>query len=256
MSTTSLLRRTRLYLRELLTNLYFWGGLAVLTLVLTGILLLFNAWIMPGLTRHSVAVNVPDVRQQPFEEAARILRAYDLHPETEVQRFNPNLPRDVVVDQNPVPNTSVKPGRHIYLTLNSGTAPTVQVPSVNGLSLREAKNRIISVGLQVEKTLPDSIPAPHPNTVTRQDPRPSTVVPQGSSVSLWYSTGLGEAYVNIPNVTGLTIDVAKRLLLEQKLRGEVIGEVEDAATQQVMRQSQPAGTRVREGFEVRLFLQE
>ena len=237
------------FFSTLLKNPFFWGGIGGLALIGVALYFIVDTWIMPTYTRQDTELVVPDVRQMPYEEAERLLSEQNLQVERENQRFNPNLPRDMVVDQKPPPRATVKPGRRIYLTVNSGTVPMVQVPSVEGVSLREARNRMATVGLHVEEVLPDSIPSPAPNTVTRQEPAPGETVPQGSGVKLWYSTGLGEAYVTVPKVTGMTTEQARVFLLEHRLRSVVIGE----ATGTVKKQSPEPGTSVREGFEVRLF---
>ncbi len=245
------------FTRSLFTNPYFWGGLLLLGLLGALAYLAIDTWLMPAYTRQDVAIAVPDVRHYPIDEAERLLTSLDLQVQREVQRFNPALERDVVLDQKPAPNTPVKPGRRIYLTVNSGTVPSVQVPNVEGLSLREARNRMRAVGLLATDVRPDSIPSPAPNTVTRQDPPPGASVPQGTSVTLWYSTGLGETYVTVPDVTGLSIEEARRLLLTHRLRSVVLGaSTEDATALRIEKQSPDPGTRVREGFEVRLFVQQ
>lgn len=244
--------------RTLLRNRYFWGGLAIfvaLGLVLYAVL--DNA-LMPAYTRQDTTLTVPDVIRMPYEDAVRALQARDLAVERVVQRFNPELPRDVVIDQNPRANALVKPGRTIYLTVNSGRQQMVKVPSLRDLSLREAENRLIALGLRVSEQLPDSIPHPHQNTVTRQEPAPGDSLPAGASVRLWYSTGLGRAFATVPDVTGLTVAEAQQILLESRLRAVVIGarEDQDASEQIVQRQSREPGTRVQEGFEIRLILDD
>lgn len=247
---------TRTYLSRLGRNRYFWGGLAVLALLIFGLYFLVNDVMMPSLTRQGVSVNVPNVLNLPVDQAEAELRAADLEVEKIVQRYNPNFPRDVVIDQNPAPEASVKPGRQIYVTVNSGELRRVAVPDLEDLSLREAINRLRARGLQVAETLPDSIPAPNRNTVTRQEPAPGDSVTEGSSVTLWYSTGLGEQYTTIPEVTELTFEEAQRALLDAQLRSIIIGAEpgQDVAEEQVARQSPQPGTRVRAGFEVRLYV--
>jgi len=226
-------------------------GMALLAI---SVYFLFDNGIMPAYTRHDVAISVPDVRHFPFHEASNILSAHNLRVEREEQRYNPSLDRDEVVDQKPPANASVKPGRRIYLTVNSGTIPMVLVPAVDNLSLREARNRMVTFGLTVsdEDVQPDSIPSPDPNTVTRQDPPAGTSVPQSSRVRLWYSTGLGDAYTTVPDVTGIEASRAQQFLLDRRIRSVIIG----GDSLAVRKQSPEPGTRVREGFEVRLFTQQ
>jgi eukaryotic-like serine/threonine-protein kinase len=242
--------------RSLFANRYFWTGLAALFIVGGVLYVLFNSLVMPGYTRHGAAVTVPDVRQMPLPEAERILTQRDLRVLRDVQRFNPNLPRDVVIDQNPRPNALVKPGRPIYVTVNSGSVPMVTIPPLEGMSLREAMNRLQALGLRIDDARPDSIPSPYQNTVTRQVPAPGDSLPQGAGVMLWYSTGYGQSYVNIPDVTGVPAAEAEEILLEHRLRSLLVGagDVSDASSAIVARQSRQPGTRVREGFEIRLYL--
>ena len=242
------------YLKSLAMNPVLWGGLAVLVAAAVVFLLVLDRYIMPAYTRQEVAIAVPNVENMPFDHARQMVESYDLRVERVVQRFNPNFPRDVVVDQNPPPEVRVKPGRRIYLSVNSGAVPTVTVPRVEGLALREAKNRMTTAGLKVTAEQPDPIPSPYENTVTRQSPEAGETVDRGSGVTLWYSTGLGTDYVEVPDVVGKTVDEATEILLQQKLRSVAVDAV--SGTDIIGRQSRKAGTRVRQGFEIRLFVSE
>jgi eukaryotic-like serine/threonine-protein kinase len=253
------LTRVMASVRDLVSNHYFWIGILLLAVVGAGIYLLVNNLLMPSYTRHDVSVSVPSLINHSAEEARLMLENRDLQVRVVVQRFNPTLPRDVVVDQNPPPDALVKPGRQVYMTVNSGTQRMVRVPSLEGMSLREAQNRLQAAGLRVDDIRADSIPSPYPNTVTRQSPTPADSVAEGASVTLWYSTGLGDQYVTVPDVTGLTVAEARQLLREYHLRYVVIGAEEgddDVSEFDVARQSREPGTRVREGFEIRLYIHE
>lgn len=248
-------------LRALLVNRYFWLGFAALCGIAFVFYILINNVALPAYTRLDASVTVPNVREMPYDDAARVLAQHNLRVEQVTQRFNPTLPRDVVIDQNPAAAATVKPGRRIFLTVNSGTTPTVSIPNVEGLSRREAENQLRSAGLAVGDVLPDSIPHPNQNAITRQRPTPGTVVQEGDAVTLWYSTGLSEQYVTVPDVTNLTVDEAQGALLGSNLRAVVIGgtveegEAEGAGQRTVVRQSHEPGTRVRGGFEIRLFVE-
>lgn len=256
------LRHTGRGARALATNEYFWAGFTFLLLLLFGFYLLVDRMLLPEYTRHEVAVEVPDVLDQSYEEAEALLAQHDLRAERLTRRFNPELPRDAVIDQEPAGEMQVKPGRRVYLTVNAGETPTVIVPDLANMSLREARNRARALGLEIEEELPDSIPSPHRNTITRQEPESGESVEEGDSLTLWYSTGLGEAFVSVPDVTGMTAEEAQDELLSLKIRSVVVApspDVDDEEAEEelvVIEQSRDPGTRVREGFEVRLFLGE
>ncbi|MCH8960545.1 MAG: PASTA domain-containing protein [Bacteroidetes bacterium] len=142
------------------------------------------------------------------------------------------------------------------VTINSGEIPMVKIPRVEGMSLREARNRLLAQGLTIEAERADSIPSPYNNTVTRQHPPAGETVPEESGITLWYSRGLGDRYVVLPDVTGMTISEARRALLRRRLRAVVLDRSEGVDDPVVVRQSREPGTRVREGFELRLFTKE
>ena len=247
------------FLRQILqalANKYLWLGLAVLVAI-TGIAYVtFNSWLMPSFTRHGEAIAVPGVVSMSFDEAAAILDSIGLSSE-QVTLRKPNLPRDIIIDQNPPMDALVKPGRRIYLTVNAGDTTTVLVPNVTSFPIREARSRITIHGLTILEVLPDSIPSPHANTITRQEPIAGSAVPSGSAVTLWFGTGLGDRLVSVPDVTGLNVSEAREALLSLKLRSVVVGAgTEPVEFMTVVRQGTDPGISVREGYEIRLHLSE
>ncbi|MEZ4701879.1 MAG: PASTA domain-containing protein [Rhodothermales bacterium] len=247
------------YVKDLLTNKYFGIGLFGLIVLIGSGYFVFDKMLMPSIVGHQDQILVPDVSEMPVEQAEATLTQMNLEPRVESSRFNPKLPRDVVVDQSPRPNRTVKPGRRIYLTINSGSTPSVTVPDVEGISQVEALNRLAAAGLRAEPSdiRPDSIPHPHRGTITKQYPSAGTTLEEGSRVRLWYSTGLGDRFVVVPDLQGLTVREARQLLLARRLRSVVMGapDDDDTASMTVIKQGYQAGTRLKEGHEIRLFVQ-
>lgn len=274
MDLRSSTQRAKTEIVTLARNKYFWGGLGILFIFGLVLYVLINFLIMPGYTRHDVAIQVPDVMNMQVEDAERTLLGKDLRVSRIDQQFNPKLPRNVIIDQNPGPNVRVKPNRRIFITVNSGREQLVVIPSVEGLSLREAMNRLRAVGLEAGEAQPDTLPSPFANTVTRQEPAAGDSLREGSTVDIWYSTGLGREFVLVPDVTGLSLADAKEILSENRLRYVVIRTRADESLEEtetpalpeeeevpdeellVVGQRREAGTRVREGFEIRLFVEQ
>ena len=253
----STLDATWRWITSLFTNPYFWRGIGIIALVVALTYVAVDRWLMPNYTRYGVSVEVPDVTEQPYEEAAEQLIQRDLRVQREpIQQFNPNVPRDEVVDQNPPAEMEVKPDRRIYLTVNEGEESMVEVPNLQGISIREAQNQLVSVGLQPGFTEPDTIPAPYPNTVTWQSPVPGDSVSEGTNVTLRYSQGLGDAYISVPDVRGMTVREARFALLNERLRAVVVDGDEDMSPGEdtVRVQGREPDTEVREGSEIRLFI--
>lgn len=255
------------WLHLLAQNRYFWAGMGVLFAVGLTAYLVIDGMILPSYTRHDVSIQVPNVETLPYKKAEARLSKRDLQVQRQVGRYNPNVDTGIVVDQTPLPTSNVKPGRRVYLTVNSGTIPTVQLPDLTGMSVREARNRVTSLGLDVGTVQEDSLPSPYANTITEQEPAPGDSLQRGKPVNLWYSTGLGETQVAVPNVVGQTVEVARQFLLRRELRSVVVdtsmvdeeGAAENAAADSsakalfVRRQGRPPGSSVRAGTEIRLF---
>lgn len=250
-------RRVGQWCWSLLSNRYFWQGLGVLFVIVFSAYLLVDKVAMPAYTRHDASVSVPGVINRPVEEASQILQRRDLQVERQrAQQYNPNVPRGEVLDQQPPANALVKPGRRIYLTVNAGQTPMVLMPDLGGTSIREAKNQLLALGLSPGQVRPDPVPAPYPNTITKQSPAPGDSVREGASVNLWYSQGLGNESTEVPDVRGLRVPAAQRTLLDSNLRSIVVDTTQDAdlSNVQVRMQSRAPNTSVREGTEVRLFV--
>lgn len=241
-------------IRSTLINPWLWVGLAILIVIGGTGYFVFNSVLMPNFTRHDVAIQVPDVINVPSEAAEDSLQAVGLRSEVLILR-KPNIPRDVVIDQNPPPRAFVKPGRRVYLTVNTGDTTTVIVPRVTAYGIRQARNMLMQSDLVVGEVQPDSIPSFYEDIITLQNPAAGERVPPGTVVNLLYGTGLGDNLVIVPDITGLTAEEAQSRLLNIRLRSVVVGQApEDDVLPLVLEQSPEPGTSVREGFEVRLRL--
>jgi beta-lactam-binding protein with PASTA domain len=242
-------------MRRYLTNPYVWAGLVGIGMISAVMYLVLNLWVMPSFTRHDASITVPDVINLSEEAATASLEAEALSAETVILR-KPNLPRNVVIDQNPPPLAEVKPGRRVYLTINTGDTTTVVVPKVESYGIRQARNMLMQADLVVGEVSPDSIPSVYKDIITKQDPSPGQRVSPGTTVHLLFGTGLGTTNVLVPDVSGMNPEKARRTLLDVRLRSVVMDESSGSDSLRVISQAPPAGTSVREGYEVRLFLRQ
>ncbi|MDX1438386.1 MAG: PASTA domain-containing protein [Rubricoccaceae bacterium] len=215
-------------------------------------LLLLNFAVMPLWTRHDAAVSVPEIREMQAEEAVSVLRDAGLRAELREQPFNPNITADMVVDQNPLPNTMVKPGRRVYYYVNASPREMVNVPDVRTRSEGVARDDIRAAGLIVGDILLDTLHNPFEGTVTRQTPQGGHMVPRGSRVILWLSPGIGLNQVRLPNIEGLRPEDARREILAAGL-----WVAESAVRGDTIRWTEPRhGTLLREGTEVKMHTSE
>lgn len=230
----------------------FWLGLVGLAGGLVLFLLLLNFAIMPLLTRHSATISVPEVRQLSASDAESVIERAGLRAEMRSQPFNPNLTPDIVVDQTPLPNASVKPGRRIYYYVNESPKEMVTVPSVTSLSEGVAKSELTEAGLLVDDVHMDTLRTPYEGTVTRQTPPGGSAVPRGTRIMLWLSPGLGRNEVRVPDVTNLPPAQAREVIRQAGLWVES----PNARADTVRWQEPRPGARLREGSEVRIHTTE
>lgn len=98
-------------------------------------------------TRHSAHRTVPDLTGIPLEEALGEARRQGLEIIVNDSLYVPAYDGGVVLDQLPEKGVGVKPGRKVYVTINSYRQKMVTVPYVAGRSLRQAKNMLEVAGL-------------------------------------------------------------------------------------------------------------
>jgi serine/threonine-protein kinase len=240
------------WLLSVLRTSLFWKAMLGLAAGFGFFIFLLNYAVMPLWTRHDAGIEVPEVRQLPAEEAVDVLERAGLRPERREQPFNPNLPADIVVDQTPLPNSSVKPGRRIYYYVNASPREMVAVPNVAGMSEGVARAELQEAGLLIGDVRMDTLRTPFEGTVTRQTPPGGSAVPQGTRVTLWLSPGLGSRQVRVPDVTGLPPDQARVVIFEAGLWVNS----PDARGDTVRWQEPRAGNRLREGAEVKIHTTE
>lgn len=242
-------------IKYIFTNKYFYiGGLA---LILFGTLFLYTAdkLIMPSYTNYNEGITVPDVSKISLQEAEQLLTSYGLRFEVTERRSNQAYPADYVIDQSPGPANIVKPNRKIYLTVNTEVKPTVEVPEVVDLNLRNAELQLQNYGLQVGSRSYES--SRFKNVVLRQSLPAGAIVEKGAVVDLVVSDGLGERMVTVPEIINLRLSEAQ---LELRRAGLNVGEVQfkpvkDIAPNMVLDYS-PKQDVLREGETLTLVISE
>lgn len=138
-----------------------------------------------------------------------------------------------------------------FLT-NSSTATTQQIPNIVGLPENEAVLELEQLGFTVVLTTEPS-PDVAEGLVIRTSPNVGSEIRQGATVTLTVSTG--REIVQVPDVSGLTLEEATRqleelgLVLNQNIREENSDTITYGG---VIEQNPPAGTEVSIGSTISL----
>ncbi|MBR5850210.1 MAG: PASTA domain-containing protein [Alistipes sp.] len=179
-------------------------------------------------TRHSARRTVPDFSGIRLHDAERLATKHDLKLHINDSLFVPAYEGGIVLDQLPESGVEVKPGRTVYITINSFRQKIVPVPFVAGRSLRQAKNMLEIAGLEIAELVyqPDIAT----NYVLEElfEERPiqadgEVEAEMGSGITLHVGVEESKNHTAIPQIIGLSLREAKGRVWESGLNiGRVI----------------------------------
>ena len=232
---------------------------------LTLFLLLLVSWGLRIYTRHGQTMKVPNVRGKKYDDATDVLDKYNLDYAIMDSAYMPDKPAFSVIEQNPKPETVVKSGRTIYLTVNARSAPLADVPDLVGRSsYKYARIQLEGLGFNVAD--PVYKPDPHRDAllamqVNGRELRKGAKVPKGSTITLVLGQGLSSQITSTPYVIGLRYDEAMtRIKDDFHLSIGAVTQSTDNMTEAdlarafVIKQSPPYGRRVHLGEEVDIWI--
>ncbi len=178
------------------------------------------------ITGHGEELQVPDLKGKQLSEVFQSLEQEGFGIVID-STYEPELPPLSILDQQPVPGSTVKPGRHIFLTINKTTPPSSSMPNLINLSLRSAlivlKSNKLLLGDTVVK--PDmALGAVVSQSFNGAHVSPGTPIPQGSKIDLEVGGGFKSTRIVVPDVMNLTYDVAVSILSASNLKFDVVWE--------------------------------
>ncbi len=203
-------------------------------------------------------VPVPDVTGLSVEEAERILAESRLRMAVELEVFDNEVPAGHIISQDPKANRMKKENQVVFVRVSKGPEH-VYMPSVIGLSHREAQLALTQAGFTLGEAKFVQT-GDHPvNTVIDQEPKPDEYVALGSPVVLVVSQGLDTIpIVVLPNFRGKELETVRREIAELGLReGKLIPEFSTTIPKNhVVEQNPPPFAEVEIGWEVDLVYSE
>ncbi len=207
--------------------------------VLVGVLIavgLSSAYLGMRLAVRGTEVEVPSITGKPVGEATEILERVHLKREVMGERFDPQIPRGVVISQHPQPGRTIKAERNVQIILSLGTK-TNPVPDLRGSPLRVARLLVSDAGFELGKISEMSMSEIPKGQIVQQFPPPNSKDLLSPQIDVLISGGFLERYV-MPDVTGKSLN-AVLLYFEKndfKLRNSLYGDYPDAARGSVVKQ--------------------
>ncbi|TAH43782.1 MAG: PASTA domain-containing protein [Bacteroidetes bacterium] len=205
------------------SKVFFINVLIAFLLCILSIYLVY-AW-MGKITHHGESIAVPNLRGMDLAELDTFLAEKSLKFQVVDSLFDGSKPGGTILEQDPAPESNVKEGRTIYLTVNSASPPKVKMPNLIDVSYRQAEAILQTFGLKVGQLSYE--PDLAKNAVLEQHYKGSTIKPgveifKGSKIDLVLGDGLGTTEVSVPMLIGLTKSEAMFVL---KGSGLILGEV-------------------------------
>ena len=202
--------------------------LVVIVLLLVSIAIVSFLAMAIG-TRHSAHRTVPDFVGLRMNDAEYFAGRRNLQIIVNDSLHVSAYPGGVILDQLPKGGVVVKPGRKVYVTINSLRQRMVTVPYVAGRSLRQAKNMLETAGLTIdhleyaEDMATNYVLAEFVDGTEILEDSLAVQAEKGSGVVLRVGVAPNDVATAVPQVLGRTLFEAKSRLWESGLN---IGEIE------------------------------
>jgi len=192
-----------------------------------------------------------DLAGKTQQEAIDYLNSKGLVLNPTVTEDNPDVEAGKLIRTDPPSGTQVRQGDAVTLVISAG-ANQVAVPPVSGLSEADARTSLETARLVVTVT-PEASDTVAAGTAIRTDPAVAALVPNGSPITLFVSSGA--APVKVPPVEGLLEAAARTKLTDLGLEPDVTYQnvpAGDPKDGKVITQSIASGVDVPAGTVVKL----
>ncbi|WP_053956947.1 Stk1 family PASTA domain-containing Ser/Thr kinase [Inediibacterium massiliense] len=189
---------------------------------------------------------VPNVVGIPYEEAKTNLENLGFKVEKASEKSSAEYENGYVMAQDPSDGEVKKAGYTIKLTVSTG-AKLVEVPSFVNENIDEIDDLLENAGLKEGIVKPEYSNLPN-GVIINQSPKAYKEVKEGTEVNFIVSQGPEVKLVEVPNVEGEEINVAKRIIESKNLIcGKVEYKYDDSVDKnKVITQSLKAGSEVEE----------
>lgn len=105
-------------------------------------------------TNHNQRIEVPNLKKMSLEKVEKTLKELDLNfIVLDSASYNPDYPKQSVIEQSPEAGGFVKEGRKIYLTLNPSDYANVEIPDLYGKTKRQANSQLKAIGFRISTNI-------------------------------------------------------------------------------------------------------
>ncbi|MFB9834131.1 Stk1 family PASTA domain-containing Ser/Thr kinase [Actinoallomurus acaciae] len=128
-------------------------------------------------------VAVPDVRDQPLDQARQQLRQAGLQPGRQLRQDSTTVPSGEVITTRPAAGKKQNPDEPITIVVSRG----MTMPNLSGLTSGQAAKKLAALGLNVQWQQQEPDDDQRPNTVVGQNPPAGQPVNRGDDVQVTFT---------------------------------------------------------------------
>jgi beta-lactam-binding protein with PASTA domain len=192
----------------------FWRNIAY-ALAIMLFFLFFTMSCLKIYTHHGRSSAVPDFTDMSLEEATSLIEDRKFRHEIFDSHFVADKNPGVILDQHPLPGELVKKNRKIFFTINASSPGTIEMPSLVGITLREARIRLEAYGMKLGRLyyrydISENVVLEQQFEGNKIEPNDSIVL--GSSIDLVLGKGLANARRMVPDLIGKSVKEAEYIV--------------------------------------------
>jgi serine/threonine-protein kinase len=192
-------------------------------------------------------VDVPDVVSMTVDDATKAIEERKLHLVITERDPSDQIPADVVTSQSPQAGSQLDPKSSVNVVISSGPEK-LTLPDVNGKMVADAQSDLSDAGLTtvIEYAVDPNTPQ---GTVMKQSPDANTAALKGDKVTLLVAVpGI------VPDVSGKTVPDATTIMHDAGYKVGNTAYVQEGPDGTVARTEPAAGTQLRPGETVTLYV--
>lgn len=232
----------------------------LIIIILSIVILIGSVYSLNSFTRHGEEIEVPNLSGFYLNEIQDDPLYSNFKFTVTDSIFNKNAERGSIFTQSPAAGSMVKKGRNVYLTVIAMMPEMVCLPELKDLSLRSAKSKLQTYGIEILKL--SYIPDIAKNAVMEVKYNDEEIfagdkLEKGSGVELVLGLGAQRELIMVPLLIGMTHSQAENELHLASLNigEEFFEEGDDESTVRIYRQSPNYSDKptVQQGQKIQLY---
>ncbi len=160
-------------------------------------------------------LDVPDVTGMTAEQAQQAIEQSGFKVGDVKNVYDDSAEPGTVVGQSPKGGEKAEKGSKINIDVSQGSEE-IEVPDLTNMTLDEARKAITVAGFSVGQTTKEYSDTVEEGKVMKQTPSAKSMAAQGSKIDLVISQGTDQ--VEVPDVTGMSLDAARARLEKEGLK--------------------------------------